>query len=150
MKLLLLSDSHRDVASMAAAFCREMPDLVIHLGDHITDGQQLQQQFPACSMTLLPGNCDFSSETPTRLLTVEGQRLFLCHGHTLGVKSSLLRGAYAAREKNAQAFFFGHTHIPLLLQQEDLLLCNPGSIRDGNYAVVTALPGILQAELKRL
>jgi len=150
MKILLLSDSHRDVESMLTAFRRETPDLVVHLGDHLEDGRKLQQRFPDCPMTLLPGNCDFSSEAPTQLLTVEGNRLFLCHGHTFGVKSTLLRGFYAAREENAQAFFFGHTHIPLCLWQEGLLLCNPGSIRDGNYALVTALPGDLRAELKRL
>lgn len=64
----------------------------------------------------------------------------LCHGHTLGVKSSLLRASYEARERGAQALLYGHTHIPHIDYHDGLWLVNPGSIGDHrrpSYGVLT-------------
>ena len=67
-------------------------------------------------------------------------RVLLCHGHTLGVKSSLLRASYEARERGAQALLYGHTHIPHIDYHDGLWLVNPGSIGDHrrpSYGVLT-------------
>ena len=46
MKLLILSDSHREMKYMCDAVRRERPDAVIHLGDLVPDADRLAQEFP--------------------------------------------------------------------------------------------------------
>ena len=43
MKLLILSDSHREMKYMCDAVRRERPDAVIHLGDLVPDADRLAQ-----------------------------------------------------------------------------------------------------------
>ena len=43
MKLLILSDSHREMKYMCDAVWRERPDAVIHLGDLVPDADRLAQ-----------------------------------------------------------------------------------------------------------
>lgn len=79
----------------------------------------------------VPGNCDFRpSEPAEQLLFWEEKRVLICHGHTYGVKQSLLRAGYAAEEENLDLFLFGHTHQPLVDMRGKTLFLNPGSIGD--------------------
>lgn len=145
MRILILSDSHGDVASMLRAVERTRPDQIIHLGDCWRDGEELKKQLPLLPVAQVLGNCDtwsFSSppaqssgswslgaqRTEQLLLTLDGHRVFLCHGHRYQVKSSLLALSYAAREAGAELCLFGHTHVPCLDTTEGLTLLNPGSI----------------------
>ena len=81
----------------------------------------------------MPGNCDFCSlQAAERLLCLEDLRILLCHGHTYGVKQSLLTAGLAAEEQNLDVFLFGHTHHPLVDMRGRTLFLNPGSI--GDYA----------------
>ena len=133
VRILVLSDSHGNVDSMAAAVRRTQPDQLIHLGDCWRDAAALGRLFPGIPLCRVPGNCDLfdlQARSPAELcLSFAGHRLFLCHGDRYGVKSSLLSLAYAALEQGAEAALFGHTHTPLLERREGLLLLNPGSIR---------------------
>lgn len=132
-KILVLSDSHRDIEHMQAAVSLEKPDLIIHLGDHISDANKLTWQFPHIPMIAVPGNCDFSSEQTVRIINIEGYHLMICHGHQYHVKSSLLSIEYAAKEKNADAVLFGHTHHICCDYHNGLLIFNPGSIGQPPY-----------------
>lgn len=114
---------------MRAAIELEQPDYLIHLGDHDSDAEQLLRSYPMLPLLSVRGNCDGWSDTPTELTTViGGVRIFLCHGHSYGVKSGPLRAAYAAREHRAEVLLFGHTHEPLLDRTEPgLTILNPGA-----------------------
>lgn len=128
MKLLIFSDSHGELTRMEEAVRAEKPDYVFHLGDHDRDAEDLAERFPTLAVTAVCGNCDYRSDSPdTRLITLGGLRFFLCHGHTLGVKSSLLRASYAALSKRADVLLFGHTHEPHLEERRGLILMNPGA-----------------------
>ncbi|MBO4419743.1 MAG: metallophosphoesterase [Oscillospiraceae bacterium] len=133
MKLIIFSDSHRELGHMRDVIEREKPDYVFHLGDHDADAQQIGREFPTLPVAMVRGNCDGWSDTAEILtLTLGGLRFFLCHGHTLGVKSGCLRAVYAAREQNADVLLFGHTHAPYQLcedreGQKRLFILNPGS-----------------------
>ena len=146
MKIIVFSDSHRDLDHMRQAVEREQPDTVIHLGDHDTDAEQLGREYPQLPLICVRGNCDGWSDTPQTLTVVlGGVRFFLCHGHTYGVKASPLRAIYAARENKADILCFGHTHEALLDQTMDSpVVLNPGSCGYSyrpSYAVVQTLPG---------
>ena len=99
-------------------------------------------------MEQVPGNCDYfrSSRETEKLLFLEDKRVLLCHGHTYGVKQSLLAAGLAAEERNLDLFLFGHTHKPLVDMRGKTLFLNPGSIGDyarPTYGVVTLENGKL-------
>ena len=145
MKILVLSDSHGNVDNMAQAVEQEQPQLIVHLGDCWRDGQRLHDRFPSIPMEQVPGNCDYRScEDAERLLFLEDARILICHGHTLGVKQSLLRAGYKAEEERLDLLLFGHTHRPMVDKRGRTLFVNPGSIGDyfhPFYAVVTVEQG---------
>ena len=141
MKILVLSDSHGNLTNMELAVERTNPSLIFHLGDCWRDGERLHEQFPDIPLEQVPGNCDLGRfEERERVVFFGDCRVLLCHGHTLGVKSSLLRASYEARERGAQALLYGHTPIPHIDYHDGLWLVNPGSIghpKDGSasYAI---------------
>ena len=145
MKLLVLSDSHGCVENMARAVERTRPDLICHLGDCWRDAEELRMLFPHIPMEQVPGNCDFRPDAAAeRLLFLEDKRVLICHGHTYGVKQSLISAGYAAEEQRLDLFLFGHTHRPLWDWRGRTQFVNPGSIgdyRQPTYAVVTLEEG---------
>jgi len=149
MKILVLSDSHGNIANMVQAVEQSNPCMIFHLGDCWRDAEALHEHFPNLPLEQVPGNCDFRPDLPTeKLLFVEDSRVLLCHGHTYGVKSSLLTAGYAAEEQNLDLFCFGHTHRPLIDRRGKTWFVNPGSIGDyrrPTYAVVTILNGQINA-----
>lgn len=131
MKILVLSDSHGNIANMIRAVEREEPHMLLHLGDCWRDGARLHDRFPEIPFEQVPGNCDFRSREETeKLLFLGDKRILICHGHTYGVKQSLLSAGLAAEEKQLDLFLFGHTHKPLVDMRGRTLFLNPGSIGD--------------------
>ena len=111
MKIIVFSDSHRELDGMRKVIALEQPDYVFHLGDHDSDAEQISKEFPTLPVAMVRGNCDGWSDSSVSLtLALGGLRFFLCHGHSFGVKSGFLRAVYAAREQNADVLLFGHTH----------------------------------------
>ena len=149
MKILVLSDSHGNLANMLRAVEKEAPNMILHLGDCWRDGEKLRAMFPGVPFEQVPGNCDFRPmEETERLLFWEDKRVLMCHGHTYSVKQSLLPAGYAAEEQNLDLFLFGHTHRPLVDMRGKTLFLNPGSIGDYGrpfYGVVTLENGKLDA-----
>lgn len=147
MKLLVLSDSHGNVRNMAEAVECTAPRMILHLGDCWRDAEQLRDLYPDIPLVQVPGNCDFRPQEPSeQLLCLENKRILLCHGHTYGVKQSLLSAGYAAEEQDLDLFLFGHTHKPLVDMRGKTLFLNPGSIGDWArpfYGVVTLENGRL-------
>jgi Predicted phosphoesterase len=58
MKILVLSDSHGDKKRMAGSVRTEKPDMIIHLGDCISDFKALTEEFPGIEAYGVKGNCD--------------------------------------------------------------------------------------------
>jgi len=149
MKILVLSDSHGNLSNMVRAVQAEAPRMILHLGDCWRDGEQLHDRFPDIPFCQVPGNCDYRSFEPAeQLLVLENQRILLCHGHTYGVKQSLLSAGYTAEEQDLDLFLFGHTHQPLVDKRGKTMFLNPGSIGDylrPCYGIVTIENGRLDA-----
>lgn len=141
MRYLVLSDSHGNIANMETAVERERPDGILHLGDCWRDAECLAERYPDILMELVPGNCDCRPEEPLEELVILGDcRVLLCHGHTYGVKTSLLAAGLKAEQDRLDAFLFGHTHKPLVDRRGRTLFLNPGSIGTGlrpTYGILT-------------
>ena len=107
------------------------PQGIIHLGDGWRDVEELRGLFPSLPLEHVPGNCDFGRfEALERVLILDDHRVLIAHGHTLGVKTGLLRAQYRALEMNADILLFGHTHVPLVDAASRPMMMNPGSIGD--------------------
>lgn len=148
MKVLVLSDSHGNISNMIRAVELEEPRMILHLGDCWRDGERLHDRFPELPLEQVPGNCDYfrGSREAEKLVYLGDQRVLLCHGHTYGVKQSLLAAGLAAEEKGLDLFLFGHTHKPLVDMRGRTLFLNPGSIGDyarPTYGIVTLENGNL-------
>lgn len=142
MRILVLSDSHGNIKNMMTAAARTQPDMILHLGDYVRDGDKLKLLYPSVSLLQVEGNCD-ACDLPgaplTRTLEPDGHRIFMTHGHQYHVKNDLLALWYAAGEENAELVLFGHTHIPYHESTGGLTLLNPGSIGSSvrpTYAVI--------------
>ena len=153
MKIIVFSDSHRELGNMRQVITREQPDTVIHLGDHDYDAELIGREFPRLPVIRVRGNCDGWSDTPLELTVVlGGVRFFLCHGHTYGVKGGPLRAVYAAEEHKASILCFGHTHEALLDESDPVLtVLNPGAVGYSwrpSYGCIELSPGRQHIEIK--
>lgn len=143
-KALIISDTHGRMEQAVSLIRLLEPeiDAVYHMGDHIRDWERLQNMFPKLTITGVAGNCDYRVAENEKVLEVLGHRIYMCHGHQHGVKFSYntLRGI--AKRNGYDVAFCGHTHIPYVEDEADLLLLNPGSLGEPrrlegpSYAVV--------------
>lgn len=148
MRILVLSDSHGDVFSLNKALDMQPgADMVIHLGDGERDFKSCRIDKPAIQVK---GNCDWGSDLPAFTVTQEaGYTIYCTHGYAEMVKYGLYNLQSAARGYNADLALFGHTHTPVTYYEDGLWLVNPGSIRNGDFAVVDLTPkGIMPILLK--
>lgn len=150
-KIFIVSDTHGDLSRAAEALRQEEPvDYIFHLGDNVRDAAHLTGTGLVISVL---GNCDFGGASLSERISIGGKSLLLTHGHSQGVKYGLNRLAYFAQEREADAVFFGHTHIPVIEYYNGILLMNPGSIslpRSGKptYGIVEIEGGFITPYLK--
>ena len=165
MTLLVLSDSHGRPDLIEEAIRRVRPDGILFAGDGLRDLSRVE--IP-CPLWAVAGNCDWLT-TPLvinggvfepqneELITVEGVRILLMHGHKYGVKGGLGQAVAHAMQKDADVLIFGHTHTPLELHlrpdseradlpvTKSLALFKPGSLGDrhASFGTVTVRNGQL-------
>ena len=137
MQVLIVADVHGNDGALwsALADCPQART-VFCLGDGVREYEAAQANEPTRDFCIVRGNCDFATaDTPaTAMREIEGHRILCMHGHLHGVKQSLLRAEYTAREQGADVLLFGHTHVPYGAVHDGLYLCNPGSLGyDGRY-----------------
>lgn len=148
MKIILFSDSHGATQPMLDAVQDVQPDLILHLGDYTKDCDALRGAFPQIALRSVKGNGDiFAPEPETETFTVEGVTFFITHGHRYRVKMGLEAVLNAAYFSRARVLAFGHTHRPLLQEQDGLLVVNPGSAYDKKYAVLQVEHGQVMGRL---
>lgn len=130
MRILLFSDSHGDIRSMEKAIRKnDGVDMIIHLGDCVSDILRIMDMFGKYRYEFVQGNNDWSRGYPTeKTLELEGRKIFITHGHQYNVKYDYRRIASRGNSINADAVFFGHTHEPEEFFSDGMLVLNPGSV----------------------
>lgn len=130
MRLLVISDTHGNYPlALKAASQAEPFDAVIHLGDGEEDAALLSGLIDA-NVIHVAGNCDPDSTAPRELLREwEGKRLFFLHGDRYGVKRGLENLERRAIELEADAVFYGHTHIAASIRLSGIQFINPGTLK---------------------
>ena len=120
---VVFSDIHGDVyAKKILQKYVEGSDGAFFAGDGISG----LNDFTKKPFYAVKGNCDLIGEEE-KIIEIDGVKILLTHGQLYGVKSSYLRLIYRAKELGVNVVIFGHTHLPLIMQEEEVLLLNPGS-----------------------
>jgi uncharacterized protein len=132
-------------AALATIF--EGCDLLLHAGD-VGQLRVLDELSRIAPVVAVHGNDDTAEaqrELPEQqLLTVAGCRILLWHSHDPDwAGERRLREANAwppvlarirerARRAGATVAIFGHAHVPLQVEEDGMLLANPGALASGN------------------
>ena len=133
MKILIFSDSHGDVETMVSVVENEKPEMIIHLGDSITDAEELHNKYTDIEMIKILGGIDSQKENEEWIQFTEicGKRFMLTHGHTFLDKALNFRQGeqqmwmYAG---NANIVLYGHSHEPFINCCLGKWIMNPGRI----------------------
>ena len=129
MKILIVSDTHRRDDVFLQVYNKEKPvDLLIHAGD-AEGSEDYFEALTDAPMYYVAGNNDFFTLAPfDETFQIAGRTVFLTHGHHYYVSTSEQKVAEEARARGASILIYGHTHRPVIRQDGDLLILNPGSL----------------------
>lgn len=129
MKIIVVSDTHgNNRPFMEAAITIEKPDLMIHLGDYVSDAKKIAKVLDIDYVTV-KGNGDYGTMAVNEdeLIQINGKKLFLTHGHRYHVSFNQKDLYKRGLELGADLILFGHTHIPMVEKVNDIIIMNPGS-----------------------
>lgn len=129
MKVLIVSDTHGMDGNLEKVLKKEEPiDAMIHLGD-VEGSEDYIRALTDAPVYMVAGNNDFYSDLPGQaVITIEGYRIFITHGHGYHVSYSPSRLVAEAIHRGAQIAMYGHTHVPHLEMIEGITVLNPGSL----------------------
>lgn len=144
MRILVISDTHRDRFALREALLRQQKaEVIIHLGDGAEEAADFCEGLPGKAFYQVRGNCDWGSMLPAEgMISLEGKNIFYTHGHLYEVKYGLSNFIAAAERKKAQIALFGHTHQAMTEYRDGLYLMNPGSLSgsSGTYGIIDLTP----------
>lgn len=152
MRILVISDSHGDSFAVRQAIIEQpTADILFYLGDGEYDLKFLDNTLSRLFVHKVKGNCDYGSSLPAYVVDeINGVRIYATHGYAEQVKygRSVLRER--ASDNKASIALYGHTHVPDTTYDDGIWLINPGSIRQGSYAVIdiTEKGGIMPIIMK--
>ncbi|NLK12505.1 MAG: YfcE family phosphodiesterase [Candidatus Phytoplasma sp.] len=133
MKILVTSDIHGKTHLLKAV--RDLhPDIDYHLdaGDSGLTVKEIEQY----NILSVKGNTDYFLNLPQeRIISTEENTIYMTHGHTLDVKYGTAAILAEAKKNHANICIYGHTHQPMIVKDEILLL-NPGSLKDFPYTYI--------------
>lgn len=155
MLLAVFSDSHGNPGPMRRAIEKVHPDHIVFLGDGVRDAEEMEREYPAIPFLILRGNCDWQIDghAESSLFTLEGVRIFAAHGHRHGVKLSREAFWNSVFCSGSSLGLYGHTHYPLIEEDEGRYLMNPGSVGDRlspSFGLVTLRQGTFRCEIVQI
>lgn len=144
MKVLIVSDTHGQDENLEETVLREAPfDYLIHCGD--VEGREIFiEALAECPCTIVAGNNDFFTDLPyEEEVTLEGHKILVTHGHHYFVSRDYDKLVENAQAKGCKIAMYGHTHMPVIENEDGILIINPGSLtyprqrgRRPSYAVM--------------
>lgn len=128
-RIMIVSDTHKRLGNLYEALDREKNiDKLIHLGD-LEGDEDIIREMVSCEVLMVPGNNDYYSQEPREIeLQIAGKNVLLTHGHYYYVSLDLQTIRREAVGRGMDIVMFGHTHRPVIEEEEELTLINPGSI----------------------
>ncbi len=155
MRIAVVSDTHTFIDKAVSAIKKLKDiDLIIHLGDYVSDARRIKEQLNI-EMICVRGNGDQSDADveEDKLIEIENKKIFLTHGHNYGVYSTVNQIFFKGKQLNADVVLYGHTHIALMVEHEDILILNPGSPEEprsgtkGSIGLLEVKNGCIKSEI---
>jgi len=138
--IVVISDTHRTAGhglSESVLTAVREATAVVHAGDFTTPAVLEAVSEEAARVVAVHGNADvpeLQDRLPAqRVVTLDGLRLALVHGHEHSTTARSLLG----REAAADVVVSGHTHRPAVANGREIVLLNPGSHADPRGAPAT-------------
>lgn len=129
MKVLIVSDSHRNTGNLLEVIKRTSPfDMLVHCGD-VEGSEHVISAAAGCPVMMVQGNNDFFSHLPKELEFQLGcYKVWLTHGHhyNIAMNTETIKREAIARE--VDIVMCGHSHRPVVDIGKKVTLINPGSI----------------------
>lgn len=142
MKIIVFADSHSDVDTMNIVIDAEIPDMIIHLGDHIADGIELYELYADNPIEFVKGNTDETDDYPSeKILQLEDKLIFITHGDQYNVEQGIFDVYNKGVSVGADIILFGHTHKSYLQNHNYIWIMNPGRIGRRSRKVINATYG---------
>ena len=140
-RVAVIADSHNQFSRLPLALEKiGKADMLFHLGDYAIDAERIADELGGVPFFAVKGNNDVGSVYPElRIERVEDAWVMLVHGDRF---YNLYQMINKARDNRCAAVLFGHTHVPLLQADGELLVVNPGSMslpRQGSKPSVALL-----------
>jgi putative phosphoesterase len=148
MKIAVLSDTHGNYPLAIKMLDRIAGlDCIIHLGDILQDADII-----GCALSVpvikIAGNCDSAPKAANELLlSLRDITFFLSHGDLYRVKSGIERIYEKASAVKAGVVLYGHTHAPVIQKKGEILLVNPGALKEDAVQQSLAVLNIKNSEL---
>lgn len=103
-------------------------DLLVHCGD-VEGSEYLISEAAGCPVEMVQGNNDYFSSLPRETEFMIGDyKVWVTHGHNYYVSMNYEILKEEARAREVDIVMCGHTHRPVIEQERDLTLINPGSL----------------------
>ena len=119
--------SRRSFEFVSELFERAGVDLILHAGDagHVSVLESLETVAPVAAVRGNADPLDLIESLPDRVWIEAGARtVLLLHGHH---GKTALKAARAAADPKIDLIVFGHSHRPVIDQEGQTILFNPGS-----------------------
>jgi uncharacterized protein len=134
MRIGLISDTHGMLRPQVFDLLNGV-DRILHAGD-VGPAEILVELEAIAPVTAVWGNTDrFDIRERARgmeSLELAGRRIALLHGHQLG---SPTPEALRRANPDAQIIVYGHTHRPLVEEEDGVLVVNPGAAGAARFAI---------------
>ena len=145
MKILILSDIHEDYKTLNEVLRKEKFDKLIVLGDLFSYGfksDNLKNEKiikllleNKDKLILISGNCDFNINFESLNLTAHEIITLKLNGYYVTLTHGNNYNKGFMPKNHANIFISGHTHVPLLLKEKDMIYVNPGSIGNPRFGL---------------
>ncbi|MBC8586772.1 metallophosphoesterase [Paratissierella segnis] len=128
MRIAVVSDTHGNYKEVLRALERQDKfDMLFHLGDYVDDGEKLKKILSIPTI-IVKGNGDYWSDyNEDEIIEIKGKKILVTHGHRYNVRFNYTSLYYKGLELKADIVLFGHTHVPLNIKENNLIIMNPGS-----------------------
>ncbi len=128
MNIVVISDTHGDFDVLYDIVSRNRTaDLFIHLGDGEREYYDVRNLFPEKAFLYVKGNNDWDNYPLSHIITLNGHKFYMTHGHSYGRSSMESFISATAKVNECDIALFGHTHVPFHQSIDGVDLFNPGS-----------------------
>ncbi|MCI5650433.1 MAG: metallophosphoesterase [Fusicatenibacter sp.] len=129
MRILIVSDTHGHTANLEKVIYKVGEiDVLVHCGD-IEGNEDYIASLVDCPCYMVAGNNDWFSDLKREVeVDFDDFRVWITHGHNYGASMGTERLREEAEARGINVVMYGHTHRPLIEQEGNLSIVNPGSL----------------------